>query len=232
MKFLESVMYFWEFDRLISKWTPLKHVQLSLLDGRQLKRGSQCFAYDSGQNSLLMFGGVHASTGYRAMLNDLWVYSFTSGNWTQETYASVLRPAAGQDYTCTVNSANRTFYASSPAFVSGTADIKAAWQYDMDEKIWTLTNPDLPPIPIVRHRIVYVAALNSLLGMFGRDAVRFQASSNVYMYSFENPSANWTLVRTGPLKPSFSGSAPDVVHFKNTTSEAYIFGPGRIHVYH
>jgi hypothetical protein len=187
--------------------TTRKWSQLASADNRF---SGGCLEYHRIQDAMFLFGGITGS-------NNIWKYSIQYNNWTQEVAVGDLTMTVRQGMACAINVPEDIFYVQ-----GGTgATSMDLWQFDFTSKQWSIACPGngFQPVTLNGHSLVYVESTNCIFTMFGRYTTEYNA---VYIYCFDNPTLNFTLVKMGTIAPRPRVSSGK--GYNPQTGEYFFFG--------
>ncbi len=177
-------------------------------------RSMPCFELNPSQSRLILYGG---NTG-TSLLNDLWTFSISSSQWTQEIPTGTLI-STRYSHACAYNTQNGLFYVH-----GGLSNLNDLWNYDFGVKQWSLVDSGNANVGLYGHQMKYSQSLDSLLILLGRN-INVGTSSGytqeIYRYTFAQSSAGWTLVQTTVKPPARNFYATG---FNTATGEFFAFG--------
>jgi hypothetical protein len=199
---------FWRFNAQTRTWT-------QLAKGPSARRG-HCLEWDQGREQLILFGG-DSGIGL-AFFNDLWTYLIKSDLWQQATPVRISIPAARSFHACAFNTQSSTFLIQGGWASQFYQDLR---QFDFQSNSWTLINAGNLDVNLFGHSMRYSKSLNSLWVFFGQ--VDFLFKNTIYQYSFNNPSAGWTLLRVRTSQMPSAKSAFST-GYNTLNGEYYVFG--------
>jgi hypothetical protein len=201
-------MDFYHFNAQTSIWSPLS--------GGPSGRKYHSLEWDQGRNRLILFGGTIGS----AYLNDLWTYSIERDQWQPVNPVGTSEPPERYLHACAINTQSLTFHVQGGLGFQSHQDL---WQFNFTSNIWTLLNAGDSNVLRSRHSMQYSTSLNSLLVFFGDNQLPDSFPDTIYQFSFNNPSAGWTLFQvSGSQLPSARESFS--TGFDPQTGEYFVFG--------